>query len=250
MPSAFNRFFPPDPRELFRNSIAVSIGIHLLIYGGFYLKNLIHPMFERELVEIDLTKPFRIGGNPLLKPGGGTTDKPVQNPSVPGKTPDFPTEKGSKPKDWVLPGPDTKVLEKPVPDAAPPVTHPNGVEGATGEGYQGTGGGFGGGDGEGGGLPISRYPRLVNEEEILKLLRKNYPASERLAGREGDVFLDLHLDASGNVIRSEIAGSAGAAFDKVAEVVSKKMKFLPAMVQTTAVAAKIRQRIQFKLEDE
>ncbi len=246
---ALQKFFPRDERELFRNSAVASIVLHIALFGAFYLKHLILPGFDRDLMEIDLTQPFRIGGNPLLKPGGGTTDKPVRTPSVPGKTPEGPSDKSAKPKDWILPGPNTPV-EKPTPDAAPPVSHPGGIEGATGEGYQGTGGGFGGGDGEGGGLAISRYPQLLNVDEIMRLLRRNYPSAERAAGREGDVFLDLHLDAAGKVLRAEVAGSAGASFDAVALRVSHKMLFSPAMVQTQAVAAKIRQRIQFKLEDE
>ncbi len=249
MSPALRKFFPRDEKELFRNAVLSSIFLHLALFGAFYLKDLILPGFDRELVEIDLTKPFRIGGNPLLKPGGGTTDKPVKVPSPVAKTPDGPTAPNSKPKDWILPGPNTPV-EKPTPDAAPPMSHPSGVEGASGEGYQGTGGGVGGGDGEGGGLPLDAYPNLLNKKEILRLLRRNYPRAERIAGVEGTVYIDFHLDATGAISRYEVAGSAGAAFDQAVVSIIPKMKFSPAMMKAAPIAAKIRHPFYFKIEEE
>ena len=241
-----------DPESLFRVSILSSLLFHLIFFGGLYLRDLFHSARENSSIEIDLTKPFRIGGNPLLKAGGGNTLKEVRKSGAQGLLEEPSAEKKAPPKDWLMPGPRTKVLEKPLAEAVPSENQsPRGVEGGAGEGYKGTGGGAGGGDGEGGGIPITRFPKLLNRKEILKLLRKNYPPVEMEACRNGSVFVDLHLDAEGRVTGVDVVGSAGSAFDGVAQMVAKKMKFSPAMVQENPVAVKIRQSVVFKLgEDE
>ena len=244
--------FGLDRESLFRTSILASVLFHLIVFGVFELHRRFGGFSDSSPIELDLTRPFRIGGNPLLKPGGGTTLVEPKRPGPPAlreETPPVP-EKKTGLKDWVLPGPGTRELEKPSPPPPSETSSPQGIEGGTGEGYQGTGGGFGGGEGEGGGIPISRFPQLLNRREILKLLRKNYPAVERAAGREGRVMVDLHIGADGNVTGVEVVGSAGSAFDRVAELVAGRMLFSPALVQNDAVAVKIRQAIVFEIEDD
>jgi TonB family protein len=237
--------------SLFRTSVFASLLFHVALFGGFYFRNLFWAGSGNSAIEIDLTKPFRIGGNPLLMPGGGNTLKEIKKQGPQGLLEEPVAEKKSPPKDWVLPGSQTRILEKPVPAAAPSENKSaNGIEGGTLEGYQGTGDGFGGGEGEGGGIPLSRFPKLLNRREILRLLRRNYPSIEREAGRNGEVIVDLHLDAGGQVTGVEVVGSAGSAFDGVAQSVARKMKFSPAMMQSGPVAVKIRQAIVFKLEEE
>ncbi len=201
-------------------------------------------------MEIDLTQPFRIGGNPLLKPGGGTTLQEVKNPAPPAPMEEPTAPKAEKPKDWVLPSADTKILEKPGPEATSETRSPNGIEGGTGDGYTGTGGGFGGGDGEGGGIKLDKFPKLLNKREVLRLLKKNYPPAEREAGIQSRVIVDLHLDPQGRVLGVDVIGSGGQNFDSVAKVVADKMRFEPAVVNSAPVAVKIRQSIVFKLEEE
>jgi TonB family protein len=237
-------------RYLFRNAVLASILFHLLLVLGLFVKKALDHGPSISRLEIDLTKPFRIGGNPLLKPGGGTSLTPIKVPGIPAKAESSPvTQPPAKPKDWILPGPDTKQLEKPGPEAAPVVTSPYGIPEGTGEGYQGTGGGFGGGEGQGGGIPIEKFPQLLNRSEILKLLRKLYPAAEREAGIESVVVVDLHLDAQGSVVQADLVGSGGQDFDEVAQTVAKKMRFSPAKVKGGPIPVKIRQSITFRLED-
>lgn len=239
-----------EKKHLFRNSLLFSLLFHLGLLGFFHLRHLIN-FQQNNSIEVDLTKPFRIGGNPLLKPGGGTTLKEVRNPGPPAPMEAEPSEKKTPPKDWVLPGPQTKILEKPVPESAPEANRsPHGVEGGQGEGYTGTGGGFGGGDGEGGGIKLDRYPSLKNKSEILRLLKKNYPPDEREAGITSRVIVDLHLDEKGNVTGVDVVGSGGAHFDAAARIVAPRMRFLSALINNAPVAVKIRQSIIFKLEDE
>ncbi len=236
--------------DLFRNSVLFSLLFHLGLFGFIHLKNLIH-FEDASPLEIDLTKPFRIGGNPLLKPGGGTTLKAVKDPAPPAPLDEPVVEKKTPPKDWVLPGPETKVIEKPVPEGAPAENRSvHGIEGGDGEGYTGTGGGFGGGDGEGGGIKLDRIPMLLNKKEILKLLKRNYPPAERESGINSQVGVFLHLDAQGNVLSVDLARSGGANFDAVAKMIAMKMRFRPAMANGGPVAVKIRQAIVFRLGED
>lgn len=235
---------------LFERAVLISIFFHLSLMGSFYLRKILSGTVSPSTIEIDLTKPFRIGGNPLLKPGGGTLLKEPDRPGIPAFS-ETPAQTPVKPKEWILPSEQTKELEKPVPQSGTVQSNvPGGEIEGSGEGYKGTGGGFGGGDGEGGGIPLSRFPKLLNRKEILRMLRRLYPEIERQSGREGDVIVDLHLTIDGQVSSVEIAGSSGESFDHVAQIVAKKMRFSPAMVQDSPVAVKIRQSISFKLEDE
>lgn len=234
--------------DLFKKSLVFSILFHLSFWaGGLLLKKISFDSLD-STIEIDLTKPFRIGGNPLLKPGGGTT---LETPKRPGPPPkgETTTQEVTKPKEWILPGPHTKELEKPKQELPPKGAHPEGIEGGWGEGYQGTGGPYGGGDGEGGGVPLTRIPSLLNGSEIKRLLRRNYPRDAQESGQEGIVIVDLHINVRGEVTSAEIVGSAGVDFDRVALDAAKKMKFSPAMIGTRAVAVKIRQGIEFKIEE-
>lgn len=243
--------FKIDRENLFRTSVLFSVLFHVALLGLFSIRGLFRNPFSITTIEIDLTKPFRIGGNPLLKPGGGTTEREPEVLGPPALPQDDPVPETRKPpKDWILPGPHTRKVERPAPPTPSKVTSPKGIEEGTGGGYQGTGGGFGGGDGEGGGIPISQFPRLLNRRQILRLLRKNYPPIEWQAGQEGRVIVDLHLDDRGQVTGVEVVGSAGRAFDRVAETVAMKMRFTPARVRSKAVAVKIRQAIVFRIKED
>ena len=236
--------------NLFRNSVLFSLLFHFGFFGFLHFRNLF-PSAGSERIEIDLTKPFRIGGNPLLKPGGGTTLKEVKDPSPPAPMEETLTEKKMPPKDWVIPGPNTKVIEKPQPEGVPAENRsPHGIEGGTGEGYTGTGGGLGGGDGEGGGLKLDRYPKLKNLKEIRKLMLRNYPSAEREAGIQSRVYMNVHIDDKGNVVGMDIVGSGGVNFDAAAKVIAPRMRFEPAVVEGAPKGVKIRQSLVFTLADE
>ena len=200
------------------------------------------------LLEVDLTRPFGIGGNPLLRPGGGTSpdvkkigmpaesEKLLEPNQKLGPVADAPPTKDSTLKEWVIPGDNTKILEKPHVEGDP---NAGGIKGGagdgTGEGFPGTGGGWGGGDGEGGGVPLERVPKLLNGAEILRLLKKHYPPDEMEAGRQGVVYVKLHLDKEGRVHKVEIVGSGGSSFDDAARKVLR-MKFSPAITNRVPLA--------------
>jgi len=247
-----NTRFKFFPESLFRNAVILSLFLHSLLWTGFLFKGSIDTFSKNSnTLEIDLTKPFRIGGNPLLKPGGGTVlniPKEKVGPQIPSEI--VSPEKTAAPKEWLLPESKESPTENPEPAAGHKTEELIDTNaGGSGEGFSGTGGGWGGGVGEGGGIALSRFPKLINRSEILKLLKKLYPSAERQAGLRGVVLVDLHLTPEGKVQTSEVVESGGAAFDEVAKEVSKKMKFSAAYVGDNPVAVKIRQSIIFQLED-
>jgi len=239
-----------NEEALFKKALIFSVLFHSLFLASIHLRNIFFGEgTEPQTLEIDLTKPFHVGGNPLLKPGGGTT---LQIPKVEGKpaVSEVFSEKKQSPKEWLLSGTDAKETEKREMESGPNVEKvPGSSQEGEGEGFYGTGGGQGGGEGQGGGIPLSRFPKLLNRREILKLLKKHYPPQERQLGTEGAVVVDLHLSAEGMVLGMEVIESAGLSFDEVARKVSLKMRFSPAMLQDKPIAVKIRQSIIFQLED-
>ena len=140
------------------------------------------------------------------------------------------------PKDWVLPGPSTQVLEQPA--TADDVS-------AGGLGGLGDGSGFGEVDW----VYLTEIPRILNRDELLRNIQRFYPENERRAEREGDVGLVIHIDASGKVRSAEVDMTAGGDFAGAAQKVIALARFSPAKAGKQAVAVKIRQTISFRLED-
>lgn len=193
--------------------------------------------------EVDLTRPHVLVDNPLLarkavNPGRGGHSTEGLKPVL-----DVPPAAPAPEKTWVLPSADTKVFEKPLVN--------QGVPGGTGTAEATSAGtGLGGGDGSGevDWIYLTEKPRLLNLDEILRDIRKYYPEEERRAGREGEVILDIHLDEAGRVVKMDVTGSAGAAFDIAARRVMARARFSPARAGSKVVPVKMRQPVAFLLE--
>ncbi|MFI5361304.1 MAG: TonB family protein [Elusimicrobiota bacterium] len=257
---------PPPAR-----SIGLSVALHLLLLAlALLLPGLLHLALSPPPppMEIEITSPFlgdgpaKLGAPKPFVPGkkaavNETADKaliPVTPPALQPKAPE-------PPKDWVLPGPSTKVLE--IPKVAPTgsengtgaVTTPGGSPG--GEGTAAKTGGSGEGSDEGeigghghGGTPLKAFPRLLNRDEVLANLRKLYPEAERVAGHEADVIVVIHIGVDGLVSSADIKVSANSSFDKAAQKVGKLMRFSPAIgLGGQPVPVRMPQPIQFRLED-
>lgn len=250
--------------RLFEAAVAASLALHLLAWGLLRWRFSPAESFGPAL-EVDLTAPFRprLPGD-TRAPGasrGAPAPAPKKTPGATGPKPEAPkaasepipvppSAKTSPEKPWVLPGPNTKVLEKPGISAPAPAPVPVGAApGATGPGGEGGRGGSGGGTGTGEAL-VNRAPRLVNAEEIRALLRSAYPESERAAGHEGKVVVALGIDAGGAVRTVEVIGSGGEPFDEAARTVARRMIFEPALVRSAPTAVRVRQAIVFRLSDQ
>jgi TonB family protein len=257
---------PPPPARSFALSCALHAAFLSLALLAAHVLNLLPSPAAPPLMEIEITSPFlgdgpaKLGAPKPLVPGkaapvNATADKaliPVAPPKPEPKVPE-------PPKDWVLPGPSTKVLE--TPKAAPTgsengtgaQTTPGGAPG--GEGTAAKTGGSGDGSDEGvpgghghGGTPLSAFPRLLNRDEVLANLRRFYPESERRAGREADVMVMIHIGVDGNVGAVDVRVSSGASFDEAAQKVAKLMRFSPAIgLNGQPVPVRLPQPIQFRL---
>lgn len=217
----------------FETALLLSLLLHVVIWQGFKWRDLLGFRDSDTTMEVDLTRPFRLTDDPRLARRAvvsGTGAPAVTAPKPAAVAPPEP------PKDWVLPGPSTKVLEQPstAEDASP-----------SGLGGLGDGTGFGEVDW----VYLTDLPRILNREDLLRDIQRFYPESERAAGREGDVGLVVHLGPDGGVRSVDITESAGSLFDEAAKKVIAVARFSPAKAGKQAVAVKIRQTISFRLEE-
>jgi periplasmic protein TonB len=234
--------------DLFRRCLAASLALH----AGFFLTGRLGWRGSRPIppIEVDLTIPT-LGGSPAklgapkrLVPGAMGLPQPAETKVPETAKPQVPTP----PKDWVLPGPQTKVIEKP-PEPAPT---PGGAVNGTGTAAKVGGSGEGADDGVPGGTGtggsgLLAFPRLLNRDEVMANLRRFYPENERRAGREGRVLVALHIGVDGRVDPVDVMQSAGTAFDAAAKEVAKRMRFSPALGKNGPVPVKLPQTIIFQL---
>jgi len=235
---------------LFQKCLAASA----LAHGAFFLfaRSLPLKVAAPPPVEIDLTQtPFLGTGPAKLGAPKRLVPSAPPGPSLPAET-NVPSEVvvPSPPKQWVLPGPETKEIEKPEP---PPPT-PGGTKEGTGTspltGGKGEGADYGTPNGTGnGGVALLRLPVLLNRDEVLANLRRYYPESERRAGHEGTVLVNLHIGTDGRVADVDVVRSAGPAFDDAAKKVGQLMRFAPALSMSGPVPVKIGQPMVFQLKD-
>jgi TonB family protein len=251
-------------------SFGISFAIHAILLSlALLLPGLLHLLTEAPPPpgEVEIISPF-LGTGPAalnapkalvpgkLAPVNATADKalvPVTPPPV--------VKPVEPPKDWTLPSPSTKIVETPKPSATGSVsgndtqTTPGGVKGGEGTaaktggaGENGSDEGVVGGHGDGG-TRLHAFPKLLNRDEVLANLRKYYPEAERVAGREADVNVMIHIDVQGNVPTVDVTVSANPAFDAAAQKVAKLMRFSPAIgIDDRPVPVRLPQPIQFRLE--
>lgn len=212
--------------------------ISVLVHGAIaFSGRLPADMFpSRNTVEIDLTHSARIGG--LARRRAASAPARVIPPP--------------KPQEWVVPKKPQSITQPPQPKVAEPpkVEEPPSPIGNTGpaDGSESTSGMMGG-DGYMNVTQVSRYPQLLNLAELQSNLRRFYPEVERLKRNEGQVTLEIHIGADGKVASANVVKSSSPAFEEAAKKVATLLKFKPAMVGREKVAVKLRQTIEFKLEE-
>ena len=203
---------------LFWEALALSLAIHVFVSfkaGEFSLH-----FEQKHTVEIDITNMGHIGMPTAPKPAA-----PLPKPTA-------------KPKAWVAPAPNQKVVPAaiptqpvaPTPEEPPPPQEYN----------------IGTGDAT---TVLSRIPQLLNLSDLRVILQRFYPEQARSDGRQATVVLDLHIDTDGHVQNVDIVRSGGADFDAAAVRAVKLLRFTPAFLGSHRVGVKMRQAIQFKLEE-
>jgi TonB family protein len=236
----------------FKRSVGISAGLHAAFFTALWI--LPHLSWNSPPpFEVEITSPF-LGDGPakLGAPKAFVPGVPAKINVADVPVPVKPVEKEPEPpKDWTLPGPNTKIVETP----APPAATPGGAVGGTGTAANTGGSGEGSDDGVPGGTghggtPLKELPRLLNRDEVLAGLKRLYPESERQASREGAVVIMIHLGADGLVSSSDIARAASPAFDAAAKKVGALMRFSPAIgLNGRPVPVRMPQEVRFKLTD-
>jgi len=207
--------------NLFWEAFILSLGIHVFVSfkaGEFSLH-----YQQKHTVEIDITNMGHIG---MPAPPRRAAAAPVPKPAAP-------------PKEWVKPAPNQKVEPAPIPTqpvpAPPPEEPPPPSE-------------YSLGTGDASATVLTRIPQLLNLSDLRAILQRFYPEEARSQGREGMVVLDLHIDTDGHVKTVDVVRSGGPDFDEAAKKAVMLLRFTPAFLGTQRVAVKMRQAIQFKLE--
>jgi TonB family protein len=214
--------------NLLWEAMVLSLGLHfLLLHAG----TLTFHFQQKHIVEIDITNMGHMG-----MPG------PARKAAAPA-----PPKPAAPKKEWVKPAPDQKVVPAPIPTqpvAAPTPEEtpppPAAAENGTGE--------YGIGTGDGSANVLSRIPQLLNLSDLRAILQRFYPEEARSQGREATVVLDIHIDTDGHVTSVDIVRSGGTDFDEAAQKAAKLLRFTPAFLGSQRVNVKMRQAIQFKLE--
>ncbi|MCC6646182.1 MAG: TonB family protein [Polyangiaceae bacterium] len=75
-----------------------------------------------------------------------------------------------------------------------------------------------------------------------------YPEEAKKQGKEGNVVLQLDIDADGNVTQATVIGPAGSGFDEAAVAAARRFKFSPATRDGRAIASRINYRYAFTLK--
>jgi TonB family protein len=256
---------PPPAR-----SLALSFAVHACLLGlALLLPRLLNLSFAPpppNLMEIEIRSPFlgdgpaKLGAPKPFTPGPkAIVNQTAETPPVPVTPPPAPVKAPEPPKDWVLPGPSTKIVEAPPPAATgSPIgtgtqTTPGGAVGGQGTAAKVGGSGEGADDGEingtgHGGTPLLAWPKLLNKDEVLANLRKYYPDSERAANREANVLVRVHIEIDGSVRAVDVMASSGADFDAAARKVGQLMRFSPAIgLNGRPVRVGLPDRIMFRL---
>jgi TonB family protein len=241
--------FEPD----YRKCLAASAALHAFL---LFFRALLPSASAPTDRYIDLTMPFVGSGPPkLAAPKRLIPEAKLPPAPVPEPLPPEPVKPKEQPKDWALPGPETKKTVAPEPEAPPPTQggakDGDGISPLTGGKGQGFAYGVPNGTMTPGAPADVVRPKLLNKDEVLKNLRKFYPERERVAGHEAKVIVDLYIEPDGTISKAEVLQSGGILFDRAALEVTKIMRFAPARDGGgAAVGAKVRIPMQFSLTDE
>ncbi len=93
-------------------------------------------------------------------------------------------------------------------------------------------------------IPYDVPPKLLNRDEIERLVVKNYPKELRSVGIGGAVVVWAYVDAQGGVVKALVKDSSGYPnMDQAALKVVEAMRFKPALNRDTPIAVWISQKV-------
>ena len=97
--------------------------------------------------------------------------------------------------------------------------------------------------------PAPKQARLDAPPKPKRNIRPDYPKGARQRGEQGEVVLEIRVNAEGSVDEVKVAASSGfAELDEAAVRAAKAAKFSPARSGRERVASTARLKLQFKLK--
>lgn len=97
--------------------------------------------------------------------------------------------------------------------------------------------------------PFTVAPEILNPDEVVRAMTREYPAVLRDSGIGGTVSVEFSIDERGRVRETRIAGSSRyQAFDDAALTVADVIRFSPALNRDKRVAVRVVFPIVFRVE--
>jgi TonB family protein len=93
-------------------------------------------------------------------------------------------------------------------------------------------------------------PKLTKPPKLSKFVEAPYPESEKSAGKQASVVLQIGISATGTVDSVAVLQSAGAAFDEAAVIAVRQFSFEPAEIDGKPAPIRIQYRYEFVLKEE
>ncbi len=95
-----------------------------------------------------------------------------------------------------------------------------------------------------------KRPKLTKPPKLVKFVEAPYPDSEKAAGKQASVVLQIAISAGGSVDQVQVVKSAGTAFDQAAIEAVKAFVFEPAELDNEPAPIRIQYRYDFVLKVE
>lgn len=96
----------------------------------------------------------------------------------------------------------------------------------------------------------ARRPKLTRPPKLVTFVEAPYPESEKSAGKQASVVLQIAISATGSVDQVQVVQSAGAAFDAAAVQAVRSFVFEPAEIDEKPAPIRIQYRYDFVLKEE
>ena len=206
------------------NAILLSIAIHGLIAAGLiaYLEYAPHPdvLATLDLSSVELSFAETVDETAAVAPSPASVGRRVPSPPQEEKPPEV-------------------KLEKPLPPEVGEIKFPEPELNQTIKQSK-----------QSNNSPVApRQARLDAPPKPKRNIRPDYPKGARQRGEQGDVILEIRVNAGGTVDDVKVAISSGfAELDEAAVRAAKAAKFSPARSGREPVASTARLKLQFKLK--
>ena len=204
-----------------RTALALSMLLHLTFLGLFFIMNVKRVGYgDIDYISADLL-PFSGGGRRTAISPPQPQETPKEEPTPQAENPVAELEMGLVNK--------VPVSDPNAPSQMQPVSQPYGGMGGTGVGTY---------------LPyhaVSRIPYFKTQ------IKPVYPLSERTAGVEARVIVEVYINEHGMVDKVKLVKSGGASFDQAVMSAVQESSFEPGYLEGKPIPVRIQIPYSFKL---